>query len=116
LRAFVNGILHFVILDQYKIVAVDVPATVEGERWPLPGYIAESHGRLHYINHEPVAHDPEQSPRLYIWVLNDYDEQEWVLLDALSFLELFGEQSSTKWNFHTVRMHQELQCGFLCPI
>jgi hypothetical protein len=41
-----------------------VPAKAEEERWMLPGHAAESQGRLHYINREPVAHDSEQSPRL----------------------------------------------------
>ena len=63
-RAFVNGILHLIVLDmgQPQMVAVDVqgktkkiitmPAVAEGRCWyPIP-YIGQSQGRLHYINHD----------------------------------------------------------------
>ena len=100
-RAFVNGILHLIVLDmgQPQMVAVDVqgktkkiitmPAVAEGRCWyPVP-YIGQSQGRLHYINHDFDAHDftRKQSYELFIWILEDYDTQEWVLKNTVNSLE-----------------------------
>jgi len=77
--------LHFKIKDQNQIAAVDVhgvtqkiipmPTMAERKRpksWLGPGYVAQSQGRLHYINQTSDA-------ELFIWVLEDYDAQAWVL-------------------------------------
>ncbi|XP_066392223.1 uncharacterized protein [Miscanthus floridulus] len=75
-RAFVNGILHLIVLDmgQPQMVAVDVQGKTKkimGMCWyPIP-YIGQSQGRLHYINHDFDAHDftRKQSYELFIWIL-----------------------------------------------
>uniref|UniRef100_A0A0A8Y0J6 Uncharacterized protein n=1 Tax=Arundo donax TaxID=35708 RepID=A0A0A8Y0J6_ARUDO len=111
-RAFSNGVLHFIVSDKDQIAAVDaqgvtqklipVPAMAEGERWPEPGYVAQSQGRLHYINQRSDA-------QLFIWVLEDYDTQEWVVKHSVSLLELLGKKRHThrKKDFRVVTMHPD---------
>ncbi|CAO2205500.1 unnamed protein product [Urochloa humidicola] len=96
-RAFVNGILHLMVweLDDSPIVAavdiqgktqriIKMPAAAEGMRWAHAhiGYIGQSQGRLHYINCEVCVSDHEKCSERSIWVLQDYDTQEWVLKDT----------------------------------
>ncbi|KAK3124651.1 hypothetical protein QOZ80_7BG0589960 [Eleusine coracana subsp. coracana] len=108
-RAVVNGMLHFIISGQDEIAAVDVqgttkklvpvPKPAEGNCWGLPGYIAQSQGRLHYINQEFDAH-------LSIWVLKDYDAKKWVLKHRV---KLFGKKRPVgcKNGYHVVAMHPD---------
>ncbi|CAO2210389.1 unnamed protein product [Urochloa humidicola] len=106
-RAFVNGILHLMVweLDDSPIVAavdiqgktqriIKMPAAAEGMRWAHAhiGYIGQSQGRLHYINCEVCVSDHEKCSERSIWVLQDYDTQEWVLKDTVSFLKLSGDR------------------------
>jgi hypothetical protein len=126
-RAFVNGILHLIVLDmgQPQMVAVDVqgktkmiitmPAVAEGRCWyPIP-YIGQSQGHLHYINHDFDAHDFtwKQSYELSIWILQDYDSQEWVLKDTVSFLKLFGIITAVRRDFRIVAIHPDCNVVFL---
>ncbi|KAL6647568.1 hypothetical protein ACP70R_015005 [Stipagrostis hirtigluma subsp. patula] len=124
-RAFVNGMLHFIISDQSKrkIVAVDVlgktrkvislPAEVHGRCWPRPGYLVHSQERLHYINQEFDA-DGKQSCELSIWVLEDYDTQEWVLKHTVAFLKLFGKKNCIYYenDFRFLGMHPDCNVVF----
>ncbi|CAO2189985.1 unnamed protein product [Urochloa humidicola] len=108
-RAFVNGMLHFIISKQDEIAAVDVQGTTEklipvpkpakGNCWGAPGYIAQSQGRLHYINQESDA-------RLSIWVLQDYDADKWVLKHRV---KLFGKKGCVGWKngYHVIAMHPD---------
>jgi hypothetical protein len=91
---------------------ITMPAAAEGRCWKYKGYIGHSQGRLHYINNEVDAHD--QSCELSIWVLQDYDRQEWLLKDtelseALWKKELHRQQVGLLSCGHSSR----LQCGFL---
>ncbi|PAN09920.1 hypothetical protein PAHAL_2G058000 [Panicum hallii] len=121
---FFNCVLHVILFgfDHVQIVALDVqgrtqrmitmPAAAEGRCWKYKGYIGHSQGRLHYINNEVDAHD--QSCELSIWVLQDYDRQEWLLKDtelseALWKKELHRQQVGLLSCGHSSR----LQCGFL---
>ncbi|KAF8779433.1 hypothetical protein HU200_002704 [Digitaria exilis] len=114
-RAFVNGMLHFIISGQDEIAAVGVqrtteklvpvPKAAEGNCWRVPGCIAQSQGRLHYINQESDA-------RLSIWVLQDYDADKWVLKDRV---KLFGENRYMGWEngFHVIAMHPDGNVVFI---
>jgi len=79
------------------------------------GYIGHSQGRLHYINNEVDAHDHKRRYDLSIWVLQDYDRQEWLLKDTVSFLKLSGKKSCTgsMSDFSVVAIHQDCNVVFI---
>ncbi|KAI4987227.1 uncharacterized protein LOC123452206 [Hordeum vulgare subsp. vulgare] len=114
--AVLNSMLHFTILDQIVVVDVQgvtrkiitVPKMAERSHRPNPGYIAQSQGRLHYINQ---ASDAELS----IWVLENYDTQDWVLKHTVSFVELFTKKSCTvdKNHYNVVAMHPDGNVVFI---
>lgn len=54
-------------------------------------YIGQSQGFLHCITKRSLGFY-EESYELFIWVLQDYDTQEWVLKDIVSSVLLFGEK------------------------
>jgi len=127
-HVYINGTMHLIVrdLDQHQdqIVALDVkgktkriitvPAAAEGKSWHFIGYIGQSQGCLHYINNGVDAHDPKESYELSIWVLRDYDTQEWVLKDTVSFMKLFGIMSCGKGrsDFFMVAIHQDCNVVF----
>ncbi|CAN6222527.1 unnamed protein product [Urochloa humidicola] len=115
--AVLNGMLHFIIMSQAQIVAVDVQGAtrkiipvpmVERKSWPKLGYVAQSQGHLHYINRTSDA-------ELFIWVLEDYDAQAWVLKHSVSFMELFGKtgHTSRKNDYSVVAMHPDANVVFI---
>ena len=78
-------------------------------------YIGHSQGRLHYIKYEVDAHDCENCYELSIWVLQDYDRQEWLLKDTMSFPKLSGKNSciGTTLEFFVVAIHQDCNVVFI---
>ncbi|TVU41229.1 hypothetical protein EJB05_14730, partial [Eragrostis curvula] len=115
-HAIVNGMLHLKMLGADDvIVAVDVQGETRRiipvpkvARW-YPGYVAESQGCLHYLK------ESLQWDTLSIWILKDYGTQEWVLLDTLNFLELFGKKSYSdcRREFRVVTIHPDCNVIFL---
>ncbi|KAL6647305.1 hypothetical protein ACP70R_014742 [Stipagrostis hirtigluma subsp. patula] len=101
--AFLNGMLHLLLTSEHQIVAVDLqgktrryiqlPKDEKDLNASFGYYIAMSQGKLHYIHKKNVFFGSEQSHQLFIWVLNDYDTQEWILKGTVGFLELFGEKT-----------------------
>ncbi|CAN6222509.1 unnamed protein product [Urochloa humidicola] len=100
--AFVTGMLHLVVYPiskGYLIAAVDLEGkTCRIITWPdqrtfLP-FVCQSQGRLHcaggLVEREG---DCLKWAGLSIWVLEDYDTEEWVLKHRVSFLELFGQMN-----------------------
>ena len=126
-HAFFNGVLHLLPYSFHhdQIVALDVqgktqriitiPAAAEGRRGEYNGYMGHSQGRLHYINKEFNSHGCNQSYVLSIWVLQDYDRQEWLLKDTVSFLKLSGKKSCTgsTLDFFVVAIHQDCNVVFI---
>jgi len=94
---------------------------VEGNTMKLCyDYVGQSQGRLHLIYHADLDLDcdeipPEnQSYELFIWVLEDYDTEEWVLKDTVSSLKLFGSMSpGTTNDFEVVAVHPDHNLVFL---
>ncbi|CAL5009524.1 unnamed protein product [Urochloa decumbens] len=135
-HAFVNCILHLMVwdLDDSPIVAavdiqgktqriIKIPAAAEGMRWAHAhrGHISQSQGRLHYINIEIEVGTPhpEKCHEWSIWDLQDYDTQEWVLKDTVSFHKLFGENicrnescTGCKSSCAVVAIHQDCNVVF----
>ncbi|KAL6647304.1 hypothetical protein ACP70R_014741 [Stipagrostis hirtigluma subsp. patula] len=124
--AFLNGMLHLLLIDGDQIVSVDLqgktqrviqlPIAAKDQMVSFGYYIATSQGRLHFIHEKYVGYDSEQSHQLFVWVLNDYDTQEWILKATLNLSELFGEESSTNGktitNLHVVSMHPDRNVVF----
>jgi hypothetical protein len=54
---------------------------VGDERDWIFSYFGQSQGRLHYMTQE-ILDTNEGKYKLSIWVLQDYDTQEWVLKDS----------------------------------
>lgn len=122
-HAFVNGMLHLMIwdedLDQDQILVVDVKGKTQrvipvptvgvvGEGvWCLQNsdYIAQSQGRLHYFSE---VFDLYSEQGYQMWVLQDYDLQEWVFKDHVSCLKL-GE---TRCIERVVAIHQNCNVVF----
>ncbi|KAG2640404.1 hypothetical protein PVAP13_2KG093400 [Panicum virgatum] len=120
--AFVNGMLHFVVHHIYQnlIAAVDR----EGKTRKLiscpqnhscsgskPVFLGQSQGHLYCIS-EQIQGDSEQ---LTIWVIEDYDKEEWVMKHSVSSLQLFG---SIKWHlrfdYTLVTIHPDRNLIFIC--
>jgi len=96
--AFVNGMLHFNVthfddIDQELIVAVDGEGN---KRRIISGldnssdvvFVGQSQGQLHYMSQH--RDDPRLMTQLSIWVLQDYNTEDWVLKHSVPFLQLFG--------------------------
>ncbi|KAL6647571.1 hypothetical protein ACP70R_015008 [Stipagrostis hirtigluma subsp. patula] len=107
-RADVNGMLHIPVYHFYgnqpeakeiQIDAVDMEGkTCRSIRWPdknefvTPAFIGQSQGLMHCIN----KHEKQEGCRVHInglsiWVLEDYDQEQWVLKRRVSCSQLFGE-------------------------
>ncbi|TVU41213.1 hypothetical protein EJB05_14713, partial [Eragrostis curvula] len=119
-RALVNGMMHLIVMYLQNLVAVDVQGKTQRiipvpdvARWDAFAYVdvAQSQGRLHYLR------ESIQGDTLSIWVLKDYgtDTQEWVLLDTLNFLLLFGKRSYScgQREFRVVAIHPDCNVVFL---
>ncbi|PAN09919.1 hypothetical protein PAHAL_2G057900 [Panicum hallii] len=102
--AFVNGMLHFIVdhiqKDEDLIVAVDWEGkTRRFISWPQshncrgPAFLGQSQGHLYCISEQIEGN----STQITIWVLEDYDKEEWVMKHSVSSLQLFG---SIKWLVH----------------
>ncbi|CAL5078867.1 unnamed protein product [Urochloa decumbens] len=116
---FINGFLHFMVWDQdeTKIVALD--AQGKGRRMiPVPHvaemgvsicYFGESQGKLHFMTEKILNDDHEYKYKLFIWVLQDYNAQEWVLKCTVNSHEVFGENSAKEGSmeFEVVGIHQD---------
>ncbi|CAN6171205.1 unnamed protein product [Urochloa humidicola] len=110
--AYVNGMLYVVLSGEMEqVVEMDVKGNTrktirvplqeedeeEGEFHPYTDYVGQSQGRLHCIYHADPTYLEEFPPKmrnheLFIWVLEDFKTQQWVLKDTVSFLYLFGKR------------------------
>ncbi|KAL6647308.1 hypothetical protein ACP70R_014745 [Stipagrostis hirtigluma subsp. patula] len=92
-------------------------------------YVGQSQGHLHYIYHVLPYHHADDVPSklssnvkttgfdgtewgvyelLFIWVLEDYETQQWVLKHTVSFLELFGNTCyELKCRFEVIAIHPD---------
>jgi len=123
--AFVNGFLYLLVwdLDQKRIIVLDVQGKARrmievpsmADRGLLSCYLEQSQGCLHFMTTE-ILDTPEENYKLSIWVLQDYDTQEWVLKNTVSSLEVFGKLTGghiLDFNFSVVDIHQDRNVVFL---
>jgi hypothetical protein len=109
-----NGCVHYLTSDP-AIAVVDT----QGEACrsiPVPdnkdyGFIPQSQGRLHYANFE--ADDEDQVVRLVVYVLEDYDSQQWTLKHTAEALYVLGQESSNHVrDFEWVAIHPDCNMIF----
>ncbi|CAN6180559.1 unnamed protein product [Urochloa humidicola] len=120
---FINGFLHLMVWDQgeTKIVALDaqgkgrrmIPVPYMAERGCSICYFGESQGQLHFMT-EQILDFHEFKYKLSIWVLQDYNAQEWVLKGTVNSHEVFGENSARErsMEFHVVGIHRDRNVVF----
>lgn len=99
-NTFVNGMLHFIIVHGYIRNYLITGIGLEGKtckviRWPgIRGssalFLDQSQGHLYCISGYREGEGFYQSG-ISIWVLQDYDTEEWQLKCNVSFLKLFGK-------------------------
>jgi hypothetical protein len=119
----VNGLLHLVIYhvtELFLIAAMDM----EGKMcriitWPdqrtFLNFVGQSQGHLHCVGALMEREgDCLKWAGLSIWVLEDYDTEEWVLKHRVSFLELFGQMNSLdSFNSIVVAIHPDRNMIFI---
>ncbi|GJN29272.1 hypothetical protein PR202_gb17482 [Eleusine coracana subsp. coracana] len=112
-RAFVNGMLHFVVYHLHQQEALIVALDVKGKtcwitRWEEKHkhsgvtFIGQSQGRLHCI-----SMDKELRSYLSVWVLEDYDTEEWILKHRVNCSKLFGKMNCSFFYFSVVAIHPD---------
>uniref|UniRef100_A0A0E0AKW3 F-box domain-containing protein n=2 Tax=Oryza glumipatula TaxID=40148 RepID=A0A0E0AKW3_9ORYZ len=109
---FLNGFLHSVTPAD-EIVAVDM----EGKKWrkiPMPdpdgdiGIIHQTQGRLCAFNI-----DPNDIFKLSIWLLEDYDTDNWILKHTVSSMKLFGgKKYQLDYDYQVIAVHPECNLIF----
>jgi hypothetical protein len=81
--------------------------------WSLSVF-GESQGHLHYMSQEVVDTD-EGKYKLSIWVLQDYDTEEWVFKHTVDTHEVFGKYNCAGKScvkFVVVDIHQDRDVVF----
>ncbi|RCV19572.1 hypothetical protein SETIT_3G396500v2 [Setaria italica] len=112
--AFVSGMLHFSVTNfdthQEQIVAVDG----EGKRCRIivgpekscdAVFIGQSKGCLHYLSRRTDS--TSKMTELSIWVLQEYNTEDWVLKHRVTFLQLFGRMSCRDQDYNVVAIHPD---------
>jgi hypothetical protein len=112
--AFVSGMLHFSVTNfeahREEVVAVDA----KGDRCRIIAgpekscdvvFIGQSKGRLHYMSRRTDS--TSQMTELSIWVLQEYNTEDWVLKHKVSFLHLFGRMSCQNQDYNVVTIHPD---------
>ncbi|CAL4890803.1 unnamed protein product [Urochloa decumbens] len=116
--AFLRGMLHFCNsnffgceIDVELIVAVNrkggsCRVIIGPEKLCDVAFVGQSQWRLHYmIQHEGST---GEMTGLSIWVLHDYDAEEWVLKHNVTFLQLFGRMSCrVQYDYSVVAIHPD---------
>ncbi|CAN6203238.1 unnamed protein product [Urochloa humidicola] len=124
--AFVNGLLHLVVYhvtedcEEYLIAAVDMEGkscrtiTLPDESSFLP-FVGQSQGHLHFAGGLVEREGGYLKwAGLSIWVLEEFDTEEWVLKHRVSFLELFGPMNSLDgFNRSVLAIHPDRNLIFI---
>lgn len=111
---FFNGCLHYVTID-HSIAVRDtqgkacrsIPAP-DNEEY---GFIQQSQGRLHYANFE--SDDEDVMTRLVVYVLEDYENQQWALKHTAEASYVLGRTCSKHARrFEWVAIHPDCNTIF----
>ncbi|CAL5090956.1 unnamed protein product [Urochloa decumbens] len=118
----VNGMLHFNVGHEYgkedRIVAVDREVKkCRNIHWPEKHgeiiLVGQSQGLLHCISRHTKT---IETADLSVWVLVDYDTEEWVLKHSVSFAHLSGKSGRAHaFSFCFVSIHPHRNMVFFVP-
>ncbi|CAN6289042.1 unnamed protein product [Urochloa humidicola] len=117
---FLNGMLHLLTYN-FKILTVDT----EGKIWRTihllesmtvlcfwkgpEVFIGRSQGRLYYINMRVGG-----TPKLSVWILEDYDSGEWIFKYSISISQIFGQKDLMfERDYALIAIHPECNMVFL---
>ncbi|CAN6357162.1 unnamed protein product [Urochloa humidicola] len=113
--ALVSGMLHLSAtrFDTHEelIIAVDGQGReckfISGpEKRADVAFVGQSQGRLHYMTQHRDS--TSNMTELSIWVLQDYDAEEWVLKHSVTFLQLFGRVNcDVEFDYKVVAIHPD---------
>ncbi|CAL4904934.1 unnamed protein product [Urochloa decumbens] len=113
--ALVNRMLHFSVTGvgtgQKLIFAIDGQGRecrfISGpEKHADVAFVGQSQGRLHYMTQHRDS--TSEMTKLSIWVLQDYDAEEWVLKHSVTFLQLFGRMNcDVEFDYKVVAIHPD---------
>jgi hypothetical protein len=117
-RAFVNGLLHFIVYHVHRREAMIVVVDAEGKtcriiNWhgkdvATIAFIGQSQDHLHCIGVNPQRQQGHMHfTPLSIWVLENYDTQEWILKHNVSSSQFFGLLSHPIKDFAIVAIHPD---------
>ncbi|CAL4963000.1 unnamed protein product [Urochloa decumbens] len=123
-NTFLNGMLHFIVfhrdMGRYLIAGVGWEGkTCRAISWPdnhCPSsavFLGQSQGHLYCMSGHQEGQGFYQSA-ISIWVLQDYDTEEWVLKQNVSFLKLFGQsRCRIHVDYNVVAIHPDCNWVFL---
>jgi len=108
-----SDIQHILVVDvQGKARRlITVPGMVDGRhRHTYVWYLGQSQGHLHCVTIESAD---ENNDKLSIWVLQNYDTQEWVLKNTMDLdsFDVFGETEDLN-EFQVLDIHQDCNVVF----
>ncbi|KAK3126583.1 hypothetical protein QOZ80_7AG0558830 [Eleusine coracana subsp. coracana] len=128
--AFVNSALHIVFYhpqrererEEILIFAVDCNWNKHRIiRWPgehkssVASFVGYSRGRLHCISGHLQQEGQGRNcyiTELSIWVLEDYDKEDWIVKHTVSCMQLFGKVSCQQEEFDVVTIHPDCNLVF----
>ncbi|CAL4949070.1 unnamed protein product [Urochloa decumbens] len=123
-NTFLKGMLHFIVfhgyMGRYLIAGVGWEGkTCRNISWPdyhgstSAVFLGQSQGHLYcMIGHQEVQGFYQSG--ISIWVLQDYDTEEWVLKQNVSFLKLFGQSKCRiHVDYNVVAIHPDCNWVFL---
>ncbi|RCV19575.1 hypothetical protein SETIT_3G396800v2 [Setaria italica] len=113
--AIVNGMLHLSVTSfdthQDLILAVNGEGkdcrslSGPGKRFDV-AFVGESQGLVHCVSQH--KDNTRQMTELSIWVLRDYDAEEWVLKHSVDFFKLFGRMNCrVEFDYSVVAIHPD---------
>ncbi|CAO2165302.1 unnamed protein product [Urochloa humidicola] len=120
-NTFLNGMLHFIIFHHYIGMYLIAGVGWEGKTcraisWPdnhVSGalFLGQSQGHLYCMSRYEKG---EYQSGISIWVLQDYNKEEWVLKHNVSFMKLFGQSKCRiHVDYNVVTIHPDCNWVFL---
>ncbi|KAJ1293658.1 hypothetical protein BS78_01G085600 [Paspalum vaginatum] len=124
-NTFVNGKLHFIIFQRdtrsYLIAGLDWEGNLDTLRyiiWPdmyvsSAIFLGQSQGHLYCMSGYQEGNGFYHCG-ISIWVLQDYNKEEWVLKHSVTFFKLFGQKKlRVHVDYNVIGMHPDCNWIFL---